>query len=106
MMPIDESEQLVRALQEKLAHEAPIPLGLIARLEANVAGAIHAHDAHIAWEARVVVACIAFVVIGFGSADLLTPGTALTLLACVALYSWKAVPSLNRLPAELIVALL
>ncbi len=91
-MRVDDDEQMVRALQQQLVHDEAVPLGLIARLDANVARAIRARDMHMAWEARVVIACLTFVVIGCTSSIALTPQTALVLAGAAALYAWRGTP--------------
>ena len=57
-----DDEAVVRELRALLVHEAAVPLGMTARLEAAVARAAREHRS--AWPARLVIASLAFTAAG------------------------------------------
>lgn len=57
-------EEMVRALRGLLVDEAPVPLGLRSRLEAEVAGA-HLEDRQRGWTATLVLGALLFSVGAF-----------------------------------------
>lgn len=87
----DATEIEVARLRAALAHDAEVPAGLVARLHAAIARAARRRE-RVAWEHRVVVACVAFILVGATAGR--GAGLALTLAAAVAAlgYAWLAVP--------------
>lgn len=66
----------LRRLQERLMQPSESPLGLETRLIARTRK-VDRQD--IPWEARVIIACIAFVILGFNAPDLLSGPSAVLL---------------------------
>ena len=88
---IEEDERQLGALRALLVHEEPVPPGLVARLHVAIVRAARYRE-QIAWENRVVVACLAFIALG-ASAPALVTGTLWVVLAVAVLaYAWLAVP--------------
>ena len=89
--PRDDAFEVAR-LRTLLAHDAVVPPGLVARLHAAIARAARRRE-RVAWEHRIVVACVAFILLGATAGR--GAGLALTLVAVAAslAYAWLAVPA-------------
>lgn len=90
----DDREEAVEVarLRTLLAREADVPPGLVARLHAAIVRAARRRE-RVAWEHRVVVACVAFILVGATAGR--GAGLALTLVAAGAAlgYAWLAMPA-------------
>jgi hypothetical protein len=79
-------------LRERLLNVADIPVGMMSRLEVGVARAARARATAIGWESRVAIACLAFIVLGFGGTVSLRVPVAGVLGLVVLAYACFAVP--------------
>jgi hypothetical protein len=93
----DRREDDVTELRELLVHPVPVPLGMLVRLEVGAVRAARNRAASISWEARLVIACLVFIALGFTSMDSLAPPVAAVLIAIALLYPWAAGPDLRAI---------
>ena len=88
----EHDERDLRALRAVLVHAEPVPTGLVARLHAGLSRAARYRE-RLAWENRVVVACIAFIALGTTTPALVTGSLWTVALVAIAAYAWLAVPA-------------
>ncbi|MCA9738182.1 MAG: hypothetical protein R3E98_03475 [Gemmatimonadota bacterium] len=81
-------EELVLALRELAREEAPLPLGMVSRLEAGV-NAARGRSQGISADAATVIASVVFVVASITYMDFFSIGFAVTLAAASGLYGFS-----------------
>ena len=80
----------LRRLRQLLVHDEPLPLGVVARLDAGVRRD-RAARARVGWEPRIGVACLCFIVVGLSSPSAMNFPLVVVLTLLSALYPWAAV---------------